>query len=148
MRADDEGASDGGALSFAAGEGVRAARREGCREADGFEGGEEFNLTLGGGEMGCVRSEAFGDDVGEGEAGGEAAEGVLKDDLHGGGGLAAGELGDVFTVQLDGALVFYEVQEGEGDGGFAGARGADQAECFAGAEIEIDVFENLPAAGF
>ena len=149
----DEGAGDGDALAFAAGELVGAVfeagfEAEGGEEGDGFgfggpgaddgfvEGGADH-----GGEEGVFEDGEFGEEVVELE---DEAEGVVAE-------VGAGPAGGVFeglSAEEDAAGV--GGVEGAGDmeeGGFAGAGGAHDGDEFALVKGEGDAAEDLEADG-
>ena len=93
----------------------------------------------------ALDGEGFGDDFADAHSGVEGGEGVLEDHLHAPAELAqvaaaGGE--DICAIEQHGAGGgFDQAQQHAGYGGFAGAGFADQAERFAGIDVEGDVID-------
>ena len=149
----DEGAGDGDALAFAAGE-LGGAVFEAGFEAEVFEEGDGFGFAGAGadegfvpgggdhgGEEGVFEDVEFGEEVVELE---DEAEGVVAEV-----GAAPGAgVGEGASAVEDAAGV--GAVEGAGDveeGGLAGAGGADDGDELAGVEGEGDAAEDLEASG-
>jgi len=137
----DEGAGDGAALLFAAGE-FRGTVTAACREADVFERGLDAGGALVAIDFGESQREL--DVFREGHAG-EEIKG-LEDHAHGVAAVA-GEFdgingGEVAAADVDGAGggAVESGQEIE-KGGFAGAGAAEKGDEFAGADFERDVVD-------
>ena len=100
--------------------------------------------------MQLVNAHGLADDAADGHAGVEAAHGILKDDLHLAAEFAhAVAVGaqDVFTLVVDAAGGGGdEAQDAAANGGFAAARLADQAQGFAGENVEADVVDGADVA--
>ncbi len=97
-----------------------------------------------------VNRESFADDLGNGHAWRERAEGILKDDLH----LApertqrrAPQPIDWPAGETDRAIAFDQAQEGEAEGRLAGAALAYDAQGMALMEGEGDAVDGLDIVG-
>jgi hypothetical protein len=102
--------------------------------------------------------EGFGEDLADGHAGVEGGVGVLEDDGHVAAEAAEMRGGD--GEEVDGGAVWRveedlaaggldEAEEEAGEGGFAGAGFADEAEGLAADEVEGDVVDDgVGAVGF
>ena len=133
-----EGAGDADALALAAAEFEGEAVCGGGGEADLGEEGGDAEAAIGGGAD-FVDVERFADDVADGHARVEGFCGVLEDHLEVAGEGAGAEAGDVAGVEEDGASGGgIEAGDGFAEGGFAAAAFADEAEGFAGMDLEGD----------
>jgi hypothetical protein len=138
----DEGAGDGGALLFAAGEFVGEVL-EAVAEADFFEGLGGVGVLIG-----AVGADHGGEaDVFEGGEFGEE-EVILEDVAHvfiaeaGEGG--AGAVVDGLALDEDAAgFGLFEAGEGIEEGGFPGTGGAAEEEFFTGFDSEINAAEDV-----
>ena len=101
--------------------------------------------------MVLVQAERVGEGSLDGLARVERGVGVLEDHLGDAGdgfAVARGGGGDVFAVEQDAAGGGGdEAEDGEGEGGFAAAGFADQADAFAGVDGERDAVDGAERAG-
>ena len=144
----EEGAGDGEALFFSAGEFHAAfadVRVEAFGEvadeiggAGGFEGGPEFFI----GGVAFGEDEIFADAVIE-------EEGFLGDVAEGAAEGGFGDRVEFVAVDADGAFfVFVEAAEEIDDRGLAGAGGSDEGDGFSGGGLDVDFVEGgLVAVG-
>lgn len=142
FRFEGEGAGDVDALTLASGEFVRKARKGGIVEADLGEQIAEARAVT----RFVVDGEGLGEDLADGHAGVERGVGVLKDDLHAaaeGAEMAGGGVGNVGAVEVDRAAGgLDEAKHHAGDGAFAAAGFADDAEGLSAMDGEADVLDD------
>jgi hypothetical protein len=142
--AEGEGAGDADALALASGELVRVAAEGGSVHADGAEEFGDALAARGGAEF-FMDDERLGEDVFDAEAWVEGAEGILKDDLHvaaEGAEFGAGCGKDIGAIEMNTAGGGLDEAEDEAtESAFAGAGFADEAEGFAGVNVEGDVVD-------
>src|SRR5258706_4862338 len=139
IRGERERAGDADALALAAGKFVGVAQGEGRIEAHALEEvGDHFLALAAAGN--AMDLDGLTDDVADGHARVEAADGVLEDDLH-----VAAELAELFAFVAEEILPAIgdgaagardEAEDGAANGGFAAAGFTDKAERFAGRDVK------------
>src|SRR5690606_38096118 len=96
--------------------------------------------------FGAVPTQPFGDVLANGVASGQRAERAPQTDPHALAQWTHGrrpEPSDIGIVETDLATAFEQAQQGAAESRFAGAGLADDAQCLATAQLDVDAFYRL-----